>query len=83
MERLLERHSPVLHMQFDEMASNALHNSFKAEFKKQGQIQRRNPLKYMNNPNIVKSIVAGSKQFTYQEKFSGRMPQIESMKRLS
>lgn len=38
LDRMIERHSPVLHMQFDEMASNALSNTFRHEFKKQGQI---------------------------------------------
>lgn len=37
-DRMMERHSPVLHMQFDEMASNALNNTYKFGFKKQGQI---------------------------------------------
>lgn len=66
LDRMIERHSPVLHMQFDETASNALNNTFRNDFKFQGQIQRRNPLKYMHNPNHVQGIVAGTKQYTYQ-----------------
>ena len=36
----------------------------------------------MHNPNYVQGIVSGTKKFTYQQKFAGKMPQIESMQRL-
>ena len=43
--------APVLHMQFDQAASDALFNSYECRFVKQTMVSRRNPVKYMRNPN--------------------------------
>jgi len=40
-------------MQFDELASNQLKGTFTNKFVKLNQLQRRNPLKYMKNPNKI------------------------------
>jgi hypothetical protein len=42
--------TPILHMQFDEHASQSLYHTYAHKFKKNEQVARRNPLKYMRNP---------------------------------
>lgn len=59
------RRTPVLHMQFDEFASHQLHSTFTHKFLKKEVLQRRNPLKYMRNPNNVQGMTQGAYQYTY------------------
>lgn len=54
------RRTPVLHMQFDEFASHQLHSTFTHKFLKKEVLQRRNPLKYMRNPNNVQGMTQGA-----------------------
>ena len=63
LERL--RKTPVLHMQFDELASMQLNGTYENKFKKKQILQRRNPLKYMKNPNSVFGVTHGAKQYTF------------------
>ena len=59
------RKTPILHMQFDEIASNQLNGTYESKFKKKELLQRRNPLKYMRNPASVFGVTQGSKQYTF------------------
>ena len=55
-------------MQFDELASHQLHGTFTNKFLKIETLQRRNPLKYMRNPNKVQGLAMGAYQYTYQDR---------------
>lgn len=46
-------------MQFDELASNQLKGTFTNKFVKLNMLQRRNPLKYMKNPNKIQGMTKG------------------------
>lgn len=52
MANMLKK-TPILHMQFDEHASNQLYNTFAMKFTKNELVNRRNPIKYMRNPQKV------------------------------
>ena len=67
LENELNRRTPILHMQFDELASHQLQNTFASKFYKNEPLQRRNPLKYMNNPNKVYGMTKGTLQYTYKD----------------
>lgn len=43
-------------------------------FVKKLSLQRRNPLKYTRNPNKVQGFTMGTKNYVYQEKWSGSIP---------
>lgn len=48
-------------MQFDELATEQLRNTFTNKFEKKETLERRNPLKYMKNPDIVLGVTIGAK----------------------
>ena len=54
-------------MQFDELASNQLKGTFTNKFVKLNMLQRRNPLKYMKNPNKIQGMTKGIYQYIYKE----------------
>ena len=54
-------------MQFDELASHQLYNTYNSKFIKNDQLQRRNPQKYMRNPNEVFGLTQGALQYTWRD----------------
>ena len=48
-----QRRTPILHMQFDEIATGQLYETYANKFVKVDPLQRRNPVKYMRNPKRV------------------------------
>ena len=54
-------------MQFDELATNQLHETYSSKFAKIQTLERRNPLKYMKNPESVFGTTLGAKQYTWKE----------------
>ena len=54
-------------MQFDELASHQLYNTYANKFVKKDQLQRRNPLKYMQNPSQVFGLTQGARQYTWRD----------------
>ena len=59
------RKTPVLHMQFDSVASKDLQSTYTNQFVKKQPLERRNPLKYMKNPNTVFGQTLGVMQYTW------------------
>jgi len=61
------RRTPIIHMQFDELATEQLRNTFTNKFEKKETLERRNPLKYMKNPDTVLGVTIGAKQYTWKD----------------
>ena len=60
-----QRKAPVLHMQFDSVASKDLQSTYTNQFVKKQPLERRNPLKYMKNPHTVFGQTQGVMQYTW------------------
>jgi len=54
-------------MQFDEIATTQLYETFANKFLKVDPLQRRNPVKYMRNPKRVFGMTQGAMHYTWRE----------------
>lgn len=59
--------APVIHMQFDLAASDALGETYANQFKKLSQVARRDPVKYTRNPDKVFGQTLGALKYTWRD----------------